>query len=624
MNQVNMKMVIIKSIFLKLLFCIIIKSNTTYAQQVGAEIPFMVIEAEESVTNAIIRSGRNSRDNPTYFSSGRAVVELNVPGHYVRFNSPLRADRLTIRYSIPYNTTGFISLYINNKLAEEVFLESFRNWGGPNYSEDTNRRPGDAFRMFDETIIEVDLQDGDLIELRKGDDGSLPIVLIDFLDLEKTPEPLTKPNKSWLNVADFGLIGGSGEDLSDEINNILSQAGDQSKNVWFPAGEYRIEKALRIPNNVEVMGAGKWHTIIRKRIPASRVESAFIMGTGNSISHLMIDDMLGYKRIGGKHYGIELNSNGLVEDVWVRNTFGAGIKGEGIENTTIRNTRVYGSFSDAIHIKRDSKNCLIENTIIRNSGDDGLAIVSYDATGLENIDYRNNSVFFNYWGRGISMIGGDNCTIENNLVIDGASAGIVIGANTFDGKPTPFCTNFLINGNKVVRCGNVINQNQAAIWVWGNVTGSPLSGIISHNEVIDPTRHCISLINRVGSEVHVLQNYLDEPGPDGQKIYKNLTAGFNPTIGMNYSVSVEELEWNINSHVSISPNPLHSFSNIQWANPHNFPYILEIFDINGKNIYRKGNLRDGNFILSRQELQTGVYILRLHGMENYFRKLVVR
>ena len=58
----------------------------------------------------------------------------------------------------------------------------------------------------------------------------------------------------------------------------------------------------------------------------------------------------------------------------------------------------------------------LENNRIENSGDDGIAVVSYRNDGglVNHITARNNVIVNNKWGRQMSVVGGGQVLYENN------------------------------------------------------------------------------------------------------------------------------------------------------------------------------------------------------------------
>ena len=125
---------------------------------------------------------------------------------------------------------------------------------------------------------------------------------------------------------------------------------------------------------------------------------------------------------------------------------GATIRGNTINNSgaagiflykaslfTVADNVVYRSWADGIHVTAGSADGRIVKNAVSQNGDDMVAIVSYagdrKAVGMatrynvmssdemdDNIYIAQNHLTDTYWGRGISVVGGTDVTIENNEI----------------------------------------------------------------------------------------------------------------------------------------------------------------------------------------------------------------
>jgi parallel beta-helix repeat protein len=131
------------------------------------------------------------------------------------------------------------------------------------------------------------------------------------------------------------------------------------------------------------------------------------------------------------------------------------------ENTVVR------SLADGIHITSGSSYGKVLNNTVRETGDDMIAVVSYigkpymsASTIVSNLSDRRardlnhhitiagNSVSGQYWGRGISVVGGENVLIERNTIDKPTHAAAVYLA-----RETTFMTfgvrNILVRNNTI-------------------------------------------------------------------------------------------------------------------------------------------------------------------------------
>ncbi|WP_175015328.1 right-handed parallel beta-helix repeat-containing protein [Burkholderia lata] len=107
----------------------------------------------------------------------------------------------------------------------------------------------------------------------------------------------------------------------------------------------------------------------------------------------------------------------------------AGIFVFGGSDVAIVGNQVRSTLADGIHMTHGARNVLVQGNVVRDTGDDMIAVVSYQADGAlsRNVLITGNSLEGNTWGRGITVVGGADVTISNNIVRDvQVSAGILV------------------------------------------------------------------------------------------------------------------------------------------------------------------------------------------------------
>ncbi|GLZ67190.1 MULTISPECIES: right-handed parallel beta-helix repeat-containing protein [Burkholderia] len=107
----------------------------------------------------------------------------------------------------------------------------------------------------------------------------------------------------------------------------------------------------------------------------------------------------------------------------------AGIFVYGGSDVAIVGNQVRSTLADGIHMTHGTRNVLVQGNVVRGTGDDMIAVVSYQADGAlsGNVLVTGNSLEGNTWGRGITVVGGTEVTISNNIVHDvQVSAGILV------------------------------------------------------------------------------------------------------------------------------------------------------------------------------------------------------
>jgi hypothetical protein len=232
----------------------------------------------------------------------------------------------------------------------------------------------------------------------------------------------------------------SGTDDTAAIQRALDglKSGD-----WlvFPAGTYNISQHLTVlVSGVTLYGAGAtihstsatdgalWiksddvavYSFILEQDSTSRKSQPWAGGIS------VYDDRgVGHRTVRGA----------IIQGNTIRNSASVGVFTLNVENFTIASNTVWRSWADGIHMTGGDFNGRAINNTVSQTGDDMIAVVSYAAgttpepasvsygnwpavlAGLDkNIYIAGNTLSDQYWGRGISVVGGSDVTIENNNV----------------------------------------------------------------------------------------------------------------------------------------------------------------------------------------------------------------
>jgi parallel beta-helix repeat protein len=171
-----------------------------------------------------------------------------------------------------------------------------------------------------------------------------------------------------------------------------------------------------------------------------------------------------------------------------------------VNTCIIRDNRVRNTYKDSIHFAQSSSNNLIEKNTIRNSGDDNVALVSYNNASMANNTVQYNLGECGWWGRGFTNIGGDGNILRFNVAVDCTKSGVTTMVEDFGGNVTAEALNWVVERNVVVRCGNQNNHPQAAaigISV-GSGLNQPITGRMEDNLVVQPLFTTARLQGKIG------------------------------------------------------------------------------------------------------------------------------
>ncbi len=488
----------------------------------GAAVPWRTYEVEDSATNGtVVSTNQLGRE-----ASGGKGVTLDATGEYVEFVSEAEANRLVLRYSIPASTSGTLSLYVNGVHRLDVPVRSDKLY---------EPRDTKTLRFYDEVDVATTIHEGDVVRLRKDSGDTVAAYTVDLVDLELAPAPGTMP-AGFLSVTAYGATPNDTTDDWTAIDNALKAGQAQGKGVWFPAGTFRQSRRLSVPAGVTVKGAGIWHTQLFGYInPPVTEESALaglsILGNDVSISDLRLTASITTRE---KTRPAISNHNGAanfrVENVWIEyfNT-GVWLSGNGYKGV-VRSNRVRLTYADAMHATYNERDTLFENNHVRGCGDDGIATVSSippsNSLGpATNITARFNTIVANYWGRGMSVVGGNNILYEDNLIYDQAyAAGMLIATE-------PSYATYGIDGvtyrrNTIVRCGgeSYIGSGHGAVTISIQRAGTQALNLnVLENEIRNSKRSGVMINGSQHQQTTIRYNTI--VAPSLMAIEKNTNVG---------------------------------------------------------------------------------------------------
>jgi hypothetical protein len=142
----------------------------------------------------------------------------------------------------------------------------------------------------------------------------------------------------------------------------------------------------------------------------------------------------------------------------------------------------------------------------------------------------------------------------------------------------------------------------------------------------------LEYIDQISSENN---QYTDSNPPEGEVFYqisaKKLgvcmpTASKKGLLNEEYEHSFSNVEDVVSSYsasrtmqekLHIYPNPFSESTIIEFSNPHNEAYRLKLTDVSGKIVKEVGMITGESYLLKKDQLVPGMYIIELVGTENY-------
>jgi parallel beta-helix repeat protein len=302
-----------------------------------------------------------------------------------------------------------------------------------------------------------------------------------------TRVPLAARQAGQHQVRDFGAVPDDDRDDTDAIQRALD-AMKPGETLVFSPGRYLISRTVRVRQpGVTVTGP---KAIIHATNPDS--QALLIEADNTTVSSLTFTAVTQGRRSAAWHSRIVVAADtggGNYRTVYNTVIRDNGILGVGNPGTPTANSSSAGgillmrangflitgntitrTLADGIHVTAGSKNGRVLNNAVRETGDDMIAVVSYLGTGnpvlnnapsvlagwnarvdsslVRNVLIAGNQLSGQYWGRGISVVGGQSVTIARNTLDNvPIAAGILIAREA--GYQTFGVQNVLVEGNLI-------------------------------------------------------------------------------------------------------------------------------------------------------------------------------
>ena len=362
------------------------------------------------------------------------------------------------------------------------------------------------------------------------------------------PAMPTKP-ASVLNVTSFGARGDDGNDDTGAIQAAIN-AAQPGQWIVFPAGRYIHNKSIR----VNKAGVVLWSEGATLHGTNPLDQAVWLEADGASVYNFTMTAVTDIRRTAPWESRIAVfggaNPRKLLRNNVIRNnrvlwsgepgtplanaSSSAGIFIYNATNFLVAQNTVARSLADAIHITAGSYNGRVLRNTVKEPGDDLIAMVSYVGSAnlsasqvnaefsarrsrelVRNVLVANNDTSGNYWGRGITVVGGEAITIENNKINrTNHAAGIYLAREL----------SYLTFGvrNVLIR-NNLINEVQTLPPTYTptgfrfNTTGH--GGVEIYSHMFNDERTYPALVDGFAVEnIRFENNTLDRVKPDGIRV----------------------------------------------------------------------------------------------------------
>ncbi len=574
----------------------------------GAQLGIVEQEAENAATNGTILTYDPSAYTLAGEASGRQAVQLTA-GQYVAFTLTQRANALTIRYALPDAPNGggiTAPLTVNvqrnhrqNTHPQTVTLTSQYSWLYNEYpfTNDPNAdilhpdwwmtecscvpnqttpaptitKPFRPMHFYDDVRVQLHntYQAGDVVYLTMPASSNAAWTVIDLVDFQQIADPLPQPWNS-LSVTRFGADPSGVNDSANAFDAAIQAARATGKSVYIPAGTFQVNRHI-IVDNVTIEGAGSWWSIVtghQVTLSSPAPDGSIHTGVGfygkyaadgwSSNVHLSNFAIVGDVReridtdqvngIGGAL------SNSTINGLFIQHTkVGIWLDGP-MNNVTIANTVVMDQIANGINFHQGVTSSRVVNSLIRNTGDDALAMWSDAVSGQPGIEdahnvFDHNTVQNPVLANGIAIYGGRDNTVSNNIVADPVREGSGLHAGSRF-NATPFAGYLRFTNNTVLRAGSFeLNWKigLGAIWIYALQSSITADIEVTGDNFLQSTYNAILIVSDFSvkdlysiSNVHFQNIHVDGTGTSvlsaraaGNATFQNVVARNVGAVGIN-------------------------------------------------------------------------------------------
>jgi hypothetical protein len=289
-------------------------------------------------------------------------------------------------------------------------------------------------------------------------------------------QPIAQPPLANLkNITDYGAVTG-GADNTTAIANACAAAGTGAgTGIYIPAGTFYYGNSSNAPPlNCSIYGQGQTSELY---CPSPKVGggNCTLYTTGSNEVWSNFAHVINSTTRDATNPNVYFNggSNNRTDTLLLKGGDAGGIFNEGTKNQIDTNNGIFNTGADSNYHTNGAANSVVDHTYVYASGDDSDSNVSYggEAGGPVNGSLVQwNNLTNNTFARGISALGGENYTFQNNLVQN------IQGAGFYLAQENPSQYNESPLSNVIARYNYITNTDisggQAGIMLYSNDPGA--------------------------------------------------------------------------------------------------------------------------------------------------------
>lgn len=465
------------------------------------DAPYFRYEAEPGHCTGYSGTYLEQTDDQTYLqseASNQQAITIGIGGYVEWSNDSGEADGVTLRFSVPWNTTATVAVYAGDEKLGEMTLDTEHSWefckkvqGSRNnkpehYSQHIYNAQDFARMRFDEkhVLLSRDIRSGEKFSIRNL--SNTPVT-VDFLEIEKARK--VEFQDGWVRW---------NQSIKNNLQEFINE--NQGKTIYIDQAYVGIWGKLSL-GSCTLQGRGIFYT----ELHWEQNSAGF-----NSFSGQVKDMYLSsyqQQRYDAENYspgtysspGKCFNGNvGYVENVLVEH-FECGGWLDGGNGAHFNHCRFRNNYADGINF-RNANNCTFEHSNFRNNGDDDMASWN-DGTGNSNVVFKYCTAENNWRASSLAFFGGNNHRAENLLIKDGLENGVRLVTDfTGDGYGNPGAT---FSNISIVHCSCIKGEVGRHGDFWGIDEGALHLESSTHYDLNNQNLYDIDVYDSRGNAVFI-------------------------------------------------------------------------------------------------------------------------
>jgi hypothetical protein len=432
----------------------------------GAQIPgfaeYLATGSQASTNGSVIGPEYTEGDLASE-AVGREAVQLTAAGQYVQFTLTRPANAVDVDYALAQGAAGTLSVYVNGvKQSHELSLTSKYSYiSTPDIAGSKTHHFFNDVRM----LFGRELLPGDTVRLQVDSADTAVPYTINLADFYQVAPALRQPARS-VSVVSYGADPTGATDSTAAFKAAIAAASAAHESVWIPAGSFTVSSPLTI-DSATIEGAGSWYSQV---LSNEFIDNTAVVPGPVNLSNFAIQGNTVGRFDDSTHNAINgsLGTGSVVTGLWIQNTNVGLWLQYGNTHVTVIGNVILDTDADGVNLNGNATGTIVTDNLVRNTGDDGLAIWSYPAADSRDT-FAYNTVEQPNLANGIAEYGGTDNSIIGNVIADtnALGSGLTISNEQFASPGfTTLSGTITVAGNTVIRAG-AMNPN------WGH----PMSAI---------------------------------------------------------------------------------------------------------------------------------------------------